>query len=193
MFKKTFWNGVKAIVPIALTLGIVIWLFQVLENFFGRFIQYFIPPEYYFKGMGILFGLVFIYLIGILVNAWVIKWIYDLGERIVKRIPGIKTIYNAIQDLVNFFDKSNQSEQQQAVLVELPFGRVVGFVTRSSLDGLPFASHAENELLVYIPMSYQIGGFAVVLPRDRLTPLKWPADQVMSFILTAGMTSQSKQ
>lgn len=192
MFKRTFWNGIKAFVPIAMTLGIVIWLLGILESFFGRFIQYFIPHQYYFKGLGILLGIVFIYFIGILVNAWVVKWAYDFAERIVQKIPGIKTIYNAIQDLVNFFDKSHKSDQQQAVLIDLPIGKVVGFITRDSMSDLPLAAHAENKVLVYIPLSYQIGGLAVVVARDSLIPLKWPADQVMSFILTAGMTTSRK-
>lgn len=189
MFKRTFWNGVKAFVPIALTLGIVLWLLNILETFFGQFIQYFIPHKYYFKGLGILLGIVFIYMIGILVNAWVVKWAYDMTDRLVQKIPGIKTIYNAIQDLVNFFDKSKKSGEQQAVLIDLPIGKVVGFITRDSMNDLPLGAYAENKVLVYIPLSYQIGGLAVVVSRDSLIPLKWPADQVMSFILTAGMTT----
>lgn len=189
MFKNTFWNGLKAFVPIALTLGIVLWLLNTLENFFGKFIQYIIP-EYYFKGLGIILGIIFIYIVGILVNAWFIKWVYEKAERLVQRIPGIKTIYNAIQDLVNFFDKSKDNDQQQAVLIDLPIGKVVGFITRNSMSDLPLAKHAENKVLVYIPLSYQVGGLAVVVSRDTLIPLNWPADQVMSFILTAGMTSQ---
>lgn len=190
MFKRTFWNGIKAFVPIALTLGIVMWLLNTLETFFGHIIQHVIPSQYYFKGLGIALGVVFIFVIGILVNAWVVKWAYDWAEKLVQKIPGIKTIYNAIQDFVNFFDKNNKSDQQQAVLIDLPIGKVVGFITRDSMEDLPLASHAVNKVLVYIPLSYQIGGLSVVVSRDSLTPLNWPADQVMSFILTAGMTTQ---
>jgi uncharacterized membrane protein len=192
-FKRTFWDGIKAFVPIALTVGIVLWLFSSLESFFGHLIQYAIPKEYYFKGLGILLGIIFIYCMGLLVNAWMVKWVYDLAERVVQQIPGVKTIYNAIQDLVNFFDKSDKSDQQQAVLIDWPIGKVMGFVTRSSMAGTPLAEHGgEDEVLVYIPLSYQIGGLAVMVSRKSLTPLKWPADQAMSFILTAGMTTQRK-
>lgn len=190
MIKRTFWNGIKAFVPIALTLGIVMWLLNTLESFFGHIIQHIIPAQYYFKGLGIILGIVFIFVIGVLVNAWIIKWLYDWAERLVQKIPGIKTIYNAILDLVNFFDKNNKSDQQQAVLINLPFGKVVGFITRESMSDLPLAGHADNKVLVYIPLSYQIGGLAVVVSRDILVPLNWSADQVMSFILTAGMTTQ---
>lgn len=189
MLKRTFWDGFKAFVPIALTVGVTVWLFTSLENFFGRIIRYIIPAQYYFEGLGILLGIVFIFLIGLLVNAWLVKWLYDWMECILQKIPGIKTIYNAIQDLINFFDKNDQSKQQQAVIVHSAIGKVVGFVTRQSLEGTPLATEGKNEILVYIPLSYQIGGVAIVVPRSDVTPLQWPADQAMSFILTAGMTS----
>lgn len=192
MFKKAFWDGIKAFVPIALTVGIILWLFTTLENFFGRLIQYVIPHQYYFKGLGILLGLLLIYVIGLLVNAWMVKWVYDLADRLVKKIPVVKTIYNAIQDLVNFFDKNNQSQQHQAVLIDYAMGKVIGFITRDSMKATPLEEYGEDKVLVYIPLSYQIGGLAVLVSRSSLTPLKWSADQAMSFILTAGMTTQRK-
>lgn len=191
--KRIFWSGLKAFVPIALTLGIVIWLLDSLEHFFGQIIQHVIPAQYYFKGLGIFLGIVFIFAVGLLVNAWMIKWVYDLTDKLAKKIPVIKTIYNAIQDFVNFFDKSGKSDEQQAVMVDLPMGKVLGFVTRTSMQGLPIEEEVNDTVLVYIPLSYQIGGLAVFMPRSSLIPVKWPADQVMSFILTAGMTSQSNE
>lgn len=192
MFKKTFWDGVKVFVPIALTIGIILWLFSTLENFFGALILHVIPKEYYFKGLGILLGLIFIYAIGLLVNAWMVKWIYNATDRLVQKIPIVKVIYNAIQDLVNFFDKNNKSDQHQAVLMDYGMGKVIGFITRDSMKDTPLAEHAEDKVLVYVPLSYQIGGLAIIVSRSSLTPLKWSADQAMSFILTAGMTTQRK-
>ena len=105
----------------------------------------------------------------------------------------MSTIYNAIQDLVNFFDKKEGSDQQQAVLIDWPIGKVIGFITRGSMKETPLGEHGDDDqVLVYIPLSYQIGGLAVMVSRKSLTPLEWSADQAMSFILTAGMTSQRK-
>jgi uncharacterized membrane protein len=192
MIKNIFWNGIKAFVPIALTISIVIWLFASIEAFFGRFLRHIIPPQYYFNGLGVIVGFILIFLIGILVNAWMVRRFYAFSERIVKQIPFIKTIYNAIQDLLNFFDKDKQTAQQ-AVLVETSFGRVIGFITKSTLADFKPTLGNHDEVLVYIPLSYMVGGITMIVPRSATSPLDWPVNTAMSFILTAGMTGQSSE
>lgn len=189
MIAKIFWNGIKAFVPIALTISIVLWLFTTIETFFGRFLKKYIPMEFYFEGMGIIVGVVLIFIIGLLVNAWVVRSIYRQADKIVKKIPVIKTIYNAIQDLLNFFDKGEQTAQQ-AVMVKTPYGKLIAFVTQDKLDTLTPVLGEDDEVLVYIPLSYMVGGVAAVVKRKDITPLDWPINQAMSFILTAGMTGK---
>lgn len=189
MIKKIFWNGLQAFVPVVVTLAVVFWAFRTIELFFGKFLKLFIPPEYYFDGLGIIVGVLFIFIIGILVNAWLIKRIYQLAERLVKKIPGIKIIYNAVQDLVNFFDKSKQTQAQYTVLVNTALGQVIGLVTRDNLTDLPDCMGAGESCLVYVPLSYQIGGLMLSIPKKDLIPLDWEINQAMSFVVTAGMSS----
>lgn len=189
MIKRIFWNGLQAFVPVVVTLAIVIWIFRSIEVFFGRFLQYFIPSQYYFDGLGIIVGVLLVFIIGILINAWIIKYLYQLAESIVKKIPIIKIIYNAVKDFVNFFDKSKQNQAQYAVLVNTALGQVVGFVTRDNLSDLPHPLGNEDKCLVYIPLSYQIGGLMVSIPKSELTQIDWEMNQAMSFVLTAGMSS----
>ncbi|MBS0290397.1 MAG: DUF502 domain-containing protein [Proteobacteria bacterium] len=192
MIKRIFWNGIKVFVPIALTITIVIWLFTTMESFFGKFLSRYLPKEYYFEGLGIIVGVALIFVIGILVNAWVIRSIYRYADKLVKQIPFIRTIYNAIQDLLNYFDKSNETAQQ-AVLIQTRMGKVMGFVTGDSLDQMKPPLGAADEVLVYIPLSYMMGGITTVVPRKAVTALDWPVNEAMSFILTAGMTGQKKR
>jgi uncharacterized membrane protein len=191
MIKRIFWNGIKAFVPIAMTIAIVIWLFTSIEAFFGKFLRHVIPPQYYFDGIGIIVGVLLIFIIGILVNAWVVRRIYRYGEKLVKKIPGIKTIYNAIQDLLNFFDKSQQAAQQ-SVMVDTGINKMIGFITREALDKLHPPLGSSTEVMVYIPLSYMVGGITMIVPRSAITPLDWPVNAAMSFILTAGMGQKAK-
>ena len=190
--KKIFLLGLKTIVPIALTIALVAWLFETLEGFFGYFVERLTGPSLYFPGLGLIIGIVFIFFVGILMNAWVAQQLYALGERILKKIPVIKSLYSAFTDLMGFFD-ANKRPKGSAVMVDMPqLGvRVIGFITRENFDDLPEGMQNEDEVLVYIPLSYQIGGFTTLLPRSRLTPLDMPVDRVMSFCLTAGVTGKN--
>lgn len=189
MIKRIFWNGLQAFVPVVVTLAIVVWVFRSIEVFFGKFLQYFIPAQYYFDGLGIIVGVLLVFTIGVLINAWVIKHLYQLAESIVKRIPFIKIIYNAVKDFVNFFDQSKQTQAQYAVLVNTQLGQVIGFVTRDNLADLPETLGRDENCLVYIPLSYQIGGMMVSVPKRDLIKIDWEMNQAMSFVLTAGMSS----
>ncbi|MFT7218834.1 MAG: putative membrane protein [Candidatus Azotimanducaceae bacterium] len=44
----------------------------------------------------------------------------------------------------------------------------------------------EDHVLVYLPMSYQIGGFTVLVPSEKLQPLDMNIEEAMSFVVTAG-------
>jgi uncharacterized membrane protein len=184
-----FWNGIKAFVPIALTIAILFWIFRSIEIFFGNILRHIIPAQYYFDGLGIIVGFTFIFILGILVNAYLIKRLYAWADKIVKRIPVIKSIYNAIQDLLNFFDKDKQ-QAQQTVLIETALGKVIGFITRDKISEFLPLPKENDQVLVFIPLSYMVGGITMVVSRQAITPLDWPVDKAMSFILTAGMTGQ---
>lgn len=188
MLKKYFMSGLKAFIPIAVTFAIVIWVFSSIEAFFGKILQWFIPEGYYVNGLGILVGIILVFVLGILINAWILKQIYQIADGIVKKIPFIKTIYGSVQDLLEFFEKTQDTQHNQAVVVRFGKMRFLGFVTRESFDGLPEALGGEKDILVYIPMSYNIAGMMMSVPRKMVVPVDLKVNQAMSFILTAGMS-----
>ena len=192
MMKKTFINGLKVFVPLVLTIAIVVWIFHGLETFFGRFMRYIIPDQYYFDGLGIIIGVLFIFGLGILINAWLVRWVHGFLEKQVKKIPLVKTIYNAIQDFVNYVDSNGEQSQQQPVLIDTMLGKTIGFVTQSK-DNLPAPLNQHQGVLVYIPLSYQIGGLMVLVDERYVEPMDWTVNEAMSYILTAGMTSKPKE
>jgi uncharacterized membrane protein len=44
---------------------------------------------------------------------------------------------------------------------------------------------------VYLPMSYQVGGYTLLVPRSSLTPVEMSREEAMKFILTAGLKTAS--
>jgi uncharacterized membrane protein len=48
----------------------------------------------------------------------------------------------------------------------------------------------EDELLVYLPMSYQIGGYMIVVPRSMVEPVNLSVEDASRLVLTAGMSAR---
>ena len=55
--------------------------------------------------------------------------------------------------------------------------RAMGFVTRREFSDMPAGVGREGEVAVYLPMSYQIGGYTVLLPRSYLTPVDMRSEE----------------
>ncbi|OGT20111.1 MAG: hypothetical protein A2V90_09220 [Gammaproteobacteria bacterium RBG_16_57_12] len=186
--RRIFFKGLAAVLPIGLTLYIIYWVGSSAESLLGRFIMLFIPENLYWPGMGLIAGLVLLMMIGLLVNAWVVKGVLEWGEKLMGRIPLVKTLYNAMRDFMGFISKGHEGrELKQVVTTTIGDAILIGFVTRENLSDLPFAR--PGLVAVYFPMSYQIGGYTLYLPREKLTPLNIPVEQAMGLVLTAGVTS----
>ncbi len=107
-----------------------------------------------------------------------------------QRIPGIKSLYGSIRDMVGFFDASKQKEFDKTVMVALGDEnvRLMGLVTREDFRDLPEGIGDEQTVAVYLPMSYQLGGFTVMVPKAKIKPVDMKVDQAMQFVLTAAVS-----
>ena len=66
----------------------------------------------------------------------------------------------------------------------------IGFVTQEDPERLPESFRDRDSVLVYLPMSYMVGGYTVLVPRDHIQPCKMSMDEAMRFALTAGITGK---
>lgn len=189
-----FLSGLLALLPVLITLGLILWLVDVTESIFGEALKLFVPEQAYGPGMGLLFGALVILGAGVLTQAIFFHHIVRWFEEALARIPLINTVYGAVRDLTALFSKKDASSQfSRPVLVQLPNipMQLLGFITVESFDGLPFCP-GEDVVAVYLPMSYQIGGYTTFVPRSCLTAVDMSFEDAMRFVVTAGM-SRSKR
>jgi uncharacterized membrane protein len=189
---RTFLTGLAAILPIAITLALLWWLGTAAEKPLGGLLQRVLPDILYFPGLGLIVGLGLIFGIGILLRAYVVQGLFDWLEGWVQRIPVVKTIYGIVRDVMNVVSGDLQKQFGEAVLVTLPGTdyRLVGFVTREDFAGLPDNLGKEGTIAVYLPMSYQIGGYTLMLPRKQVEPLDLSLEDAMRYTLTAGVSAR---
>lgn len=188
---RVFFQGLLTILPIALTLYVLWWLGSMAETVLGPLLRLGLPDESYRPGMGLAAGVVLIFLVGLVVNAWGIRQLIGWGERLLNRLPLIKLIYGPMRDLMQFFS-SSQKRMGQVAMVRLGQSdlRLLGFVTRQEFCGLPAGIGDENKVAVYLPMSFQLGGFTVMVPREAIEPVAMSIEEAMKFALTAGVTTR---
>ena len=192
---KLFLKGLAVVIPVALTLAILWWMAISAEQLMGTVLKFTLPDGWYVPGMGLISGLVLIALIGLLSHVLIFQKLFNLGEAIFHRLPLVKTIYTAIKDFIGYLNPDKESEMGKVVMVQLPGQsfQLIGFVTREQFEDLPFTPAAEDPVAVYMPMSYQIGGYTLFLPRSSLTPLDMPFEQAMRLVLTGAVTKRFEE
>lgn len=183
---RIFLAGLAAIVPLALTVALFTWLGVQSERLLGGAVGWLLPEALTFPGLGLVLGIGLVFGVGLLMQLWLVQRLFEFGEALLARIPLIKTIYGSIKDITQMFSRHDDEETGKPVIVRLP-GRdeaLIGLLTR---DGLNEELGGEDAVAVYLPMSYQIGGYTLLLPRDRVEPLEMAAQEAMRFVLTAGL------
>ena len=88
--------------------------------------------------------------------------------------------------VVKLFGSAEQRPFRKVVLVELENGfEQIGFLTREDFADLP--DIGEGKVAVYLPMSYQLGGFTLVIERSRVREIEMSVEDALRFSVTAGV------
>ena len=181
---KILLRGLVGITPIAITVTLIIWLFNELEYIFGTPIKNILGTHLYFPGLGIIIALILFFFLGLIFNSWIIQRIYNLIEKIVKKTPLLKTVYNAICDFMSFF-RTDKHKGQKVVLVTFGKTKLIGLLTRTSFSS--FSEQVGQDFVaVFFPFSYQIGGMTVLVPKKNVEPLDVTLEKGLRFCVTAG-------
>jgi uncharacterized membrane protein len=183
---RTFFRGLAAILPLALTGYLVYWAVVAAETLLRRLVLLGLPEDRYWPGMGFVLAVALVLVAGVLMYSFVVRRLYRHLVAGLERIPIVKSIYGMIVDVVRMFGSAEDRPFRRVVLVTIGDGcEQIGFQTRDDFRDVPEVG--PGRVAVYLPMSYQIGGFTVVLPVERVRPLTMSAEDALRFCITAGV------
>lgn len=194
-FSKYLLRGVLTLLPLAVTIYPLYHFFIWTDKLTRPLLEPIIPAYEYIPGTGLIMGIVALFLLGVLMSSEFMQRLYRLIELPFRNIPLVKTLYSAIKELADYFSPGDKRQANHVVLVRFPGYEVdvVGFVMREDMSDLPDVVDKQDRSIVYIPMSYQVGGFTLFLPNDWLTPIDMPVDEAMKNTLTGWITRERNE
>ena len=193
MFKSigtTLFAGFITLLPVVLTIYLLVWLAVASEEVMGGALQWLLPDLIYFPGLGMIVGVVLVFFVGLLMRAIFVRQLFAFGEEILYRLPLIKTVYRVMRDLFDFFSPKKEG-LGQVVIVNFNGMEMIGFITQEDTGRLPEELQNADSVLVYLPMSYMVGGFTLMVPRKDIKPSQMGMDEAMRFVLTAGIAGKN--
>lgn len=199
---KLFFRGLAAVLPVALTVAAVWWAVTAGETMLHELLLLLfddawvdgavaedgtVTRGWYRPGMGFGLSILLILAIGLLMYSFVARTLYRQLTHMLERIPVVKSVYGMIVDIVRIFGSGEDERPfRHVVLVQIEDSfEQIGFVTRDDFSDM--AGIGDGKVAVYLPMSYQLGGFTVIVDQDRVRGIDMTVEDALRFCVTAGV------
>ena len=180
--RSKLFAGIATALPLFLTYFLLEFLFISLDELSAPILNKFgieIP------GLGIVLTLVLLFFLGILVTNFLGRKIFDLGERIVKRVPVVNTIYSTLKQITDTFTKGTTDAFEGAVYIQYP--RVglwtLAFISGQSIDknGIPYYH-------LFVPTTPNpTSGFFLIIPQADAVQSDMSVEEGLKTIISGGM------
>ena len=137
-FRNYFFTGILVTVPILITLyvtWIVITFIDIkVAGLLPEYLNFREAFPYQIPGLGLIIVIIFVTLIGALTPGLLGRTFLRFGERIVSKMPVVRSIYSAIKQIMETVMSTNSNSFREVVLVQYPRKElwVIGFVTGST-------------------------------------------------------------
>ena len=187
--RNNFIAGVVVLIPIGITLYLTLFFVKISSKILPKEINpnYYLP--YNIPGLEILISVILITFIGWLSLSFIGKRLFNLFENILNKIPILRTIYSAIDQLIETFTKS-KSNKKNVVLVEYPRKGVwaVGFATKENTGEIKKKT-GQDLINVFVPTTPNpTSGFLLMFQKSEVIFLDLTFEQASKFIVSAGST-----
>ncbi len=185
--------------------GLLFWiplgLSIVVIKFFLELVNDIVPPEYLpealfnlesvIPGSGIVWVILIMLITGVLVNNFIGRKILELWDKLLNKIPGFRSIYNALKQLSDTVLSPSGESFKKAVLVEYPRRGMwtIAFQT-GNYRGEVEKKIGEEIINIYVPTTPNpTSGFFIMLPKDDVIELDMSVDEAFKLIISTGVVT----
>lgn len=181
-------QGLVYIAPLGITAYLVYASFTLIDGLSQKLLTRFF--DLHIPGLGFLSLLVFLIFVGFLGRTIIARPLKRVFNGIIDRIPLLKFIYSAFNDLFSAF-AGKEKKFNHPVIVKVNLNsdlEKLGFVTEENLKLI-----GENDkVAVYFPHSYNFSGELFIVPRANIRTLDINSGEMMKFIVSAGLAGWGK-
>lgn len=197
-------TGLMVWIPLIVTVWLTWWLFKnvglgienLIENLYGRLNELgdrverlaFLKELQYRRGLGFLISVALFLTTGFFARYLIGKRIINTLEQILQRIPGVRGVYKAVQQIRDTFVNREGSVFQKVVLIQYPREGLyaVAFQTSSQKGTVQHATRKEL-VAVFMPTTPNpTSGFLLYVPATDVIPLDMTVEDAMKLIVSGG-------
>ena len=194
--KRIFLTGLAVVIPAGLTIYILFFIIGMMDNLL-QVIPVDYQPEnlfhFHIPGMGVIITVLLIFICGLVTTSYLGNRLVVFGERIVGKIPFVRSLYQAIKRIADglFMDKAQSFKK--VVIVEYPRHGIysIGFITGTPNGEIQERLGQKSPCIgIYIPCALTpTTGVFVMVPRDELIEVNMSVEEAFTLIISAGIVT----
>ena len=188
--RKYLLAGIVALAPLLVTVALINWLIELSDTAVAMLPEAYRPETLLgmdVPGLGILLAVLFIIIIGMVTTHFVGNQLMRLVNRIMERIPLVRTIYKATRQLFAATLSDSSKAFESVVMVPFPdrATMVVGFVTGE----MTVAMHGSEQarISVFVPSTpVPTTGWLLFVEASEVVRLDMSVEEGMKLVLSGG-------
>lgn len=191
--RKWLLAGLLVIVPVAITVAVLRWVIDTLDQTLLILPQAWQPDRLigvHIPGFGVLLTLAILLIVGAAASNFVGKKLVRLGDRVVSRIPVVRGLYSSVKQVSDTLFSESGNAFRTAVLVQWPRPDVwtIAFVTGTPGGDVTTYLRGEEFVSVYVPTTPNpTGGYFVMLRKSDCIELKMSVDEALKYVVSMGV------
>ena len=185
--RNNFIVGVVVLIPIGITIYLTLFITKISSKLLPKELNPNNYLPYNIPGVEIIISIILITFIGWLSLSFIGKKLLEIFNNILKKIPILRTIYSAFEQMLEIFTKTEDSTKS-VVLVEYPRkgSWAVGFATRENKSEISIKAK-QNLVNVFVPTTPNpTSGFLLMFPKEEVIYLDMSFEEASRFIVSAG-------
>jgi uncharacterized membrane protein len=192
-----FLAGLLALMPLIVTIGILSWLFNVLDGFLGPYIYDWLGRP--IPGLGLIATIVLVFAIGVVTTNIIGRRLMGAVDEALHRIPLVRSIYSMTKQVSDSLLQARTVAFQQVVLIEYPRRGLyqIGFVTgmiEGALQEQLAAKAGERLVNVFVPATPNpMAGYLVLLPERDIHVLGISVQDGLKLVISGGLAAPVAQ
>ncbi len=196
--KKSLLTGILIVVPVIGSAWLLIifvgWIDSMalqVWSFFGipqswnpnRYLPFELPV------FGLLTAAIALIFVGALARLYFINYFISLGERLIHKIPLLRSLYKGIKQFMNTLFANRKDRFNKVVLVEFPKDGVysVGFVTGVTAGELQVKTEKKFYNVFMPTCPNPTSGFFMMYPEDAVIELDMTVEDAFKVIISGGI------
>jgi uncharacterized membrane protein len=196
--RNYFLTGLVVVGPVTITLYIAWYVINIIDAWVKPYIPKIYNPDSYVRfpipGVGLLFAIVGLTLIGALAANLLGRSLISAGELMLGRMPIVRNVYQGLKQIFESVVTASapKGSFQKVALMEFPSKGIwsIVFVTGEAASQITTELPGEDLISVFMPTGMlPPSGFVCFVPRAHVLPVKMTVEDAAKIIISAGMVN----